>query len=765
MSKDNINTVKNKRLTSLVKTLLAFLLGFLICFVPAMVYILNEIRKTLPDVSYLQSHRPAQPLRFFSASGELLAEFGEERREIVSIKDIPAHLKNAIISVEDANFYKHRGVDYSGILRAIIKNSIAQENAQGASTITMQVARNMFLSKEKSYTRKIAEIMLAFRIEEIFSKDDILEIYINEIFLGERSYGFSAAASTYFDKSLNELSLAECAVLAGLPKAPSSYNPVVNYTRAMVRKNHILGAMKELGYIDKYMYEDAISEEIKIFKKVNSIDPSVEFVVEDARKLVYEHLGEGAYTDGYDVVLTVDLTLQKAAQKELRSGLLNLQKLRGWEGVEAKLNINIEKIDKNIARKLLLSFPDSDELRAAVVVQVSDNGNVKAILRNGEYISISSDVSGYKVSDYTKKNVPNRYRIEKGAVVRVTRLSDGKWILNQRPRMEGAIVSVEVDSGKILALVGGFDFSINNFNHSTQALRQTGSTFKPFVYSAALDQGIFPGSIVNDSRRVVKPGQRGRPAWSPKNYANNYEGDITVRRAFIRSKNVATVNVMQAAGEDFVRNRAMEFGFDSSNNPPGLPLALGAGLTSPLHLTQAYSVFANSGKMLPTILIKKISQRQGNIVYEAPLISESRQVISAKNAFIVDSLLKDVVRNGTARKALALGREDVAGKTGTSNNAKDLWFSGYAGGIATTTWIGYDTPKSLGATTGGSVALPIWIKYMKTALIGKSEKIVSMPADVVYSNGDYVYEEFWGKKVCSGFVSLYVHSSYSCFSR
>ncbi len=747
---------------SAIRTVLAFFCGFFICFVPVIIYVANEIEKTLPDVANLFHHRPAQPLRIYAASEELLAEYGEERREIVSIREFPRALKNAIISIEDAKFYHHRGVDYSGVFRAVVRNIASQENSQGASTITMQVARNMFLSKEKSYIRKIAEIMLAFKIEALFSKDQILEIYVNEIFLGERSYGFAAAASTYFNKSLSELSISESAVLAGLPKAPSAFNPVANYQRAMIRKNYILERMRELNYLNQEEFLQAISEEVKITKRANTRDSSVQFAVEEARKMIYEHYGESTYKEGFDVELTIDTRLQKAAHKELRDGLMRLQKIRGWEGVEGRFNVEEKVLDKKNIEKFLINFPDSGVLKAAVITEVLSNGIVKAMFRNGEVITLFSESGAYSVLELTKSSISRKRRIEKGTVVRVKQHAQNKWVLSQKPHMEGAMIAMDMQSGNILAMTGGFDFSLNNFNHVTQAQRQTGSTFKPFVYGAAIEKGFFPGFIVDDTRRVVKPAQRGSASWAPRNYANNYEGDITIRRAFIRSKNVATVNVMEAAGEDYVRNKALSFGFIPDFHPPGLPLALGAGLTSPMHLTQAFSVFGNNGAMVSPILIKSIRQRNGDLLYKAPDVSVRHQVISERNAFIVDSLLRDVVRSGTARQAIRLGREDVAGKTGTSNRSKDLWFSGYAGGIAATTWIGYDDPKSLGAVTGGTIALPVWIKFMEQALSGRPEIQVTVPPEVSLIGGDYIYTEFLEKRICSNSMSNYVRSPYSC---
>lgn len=597
---------------------------------------LHRLWLQVPEVGHLADYEPMLPLRIHARDGRLLAEYGEERRQFVPIGRIPPTVRNALLAIEDARFYEHGAVDYAGIARAALGNLVAGEHAQGASTITMQVARVFFLSREKTYRRKLMEILLAYKLEAAYSKDKILELYMNQIYLGERAYGFAAAASVYFDKTLDQLSVAEAAMLAGLPKAPSAYNPVVNRERATVRQQHILQRMRALGHLDEAAYQQARAEPLTLRPRPPSSDPATAYAVEQVRKMMVARFGDEAYSRGLDVTTTLDTTAQQAATRALRAGL---QKAR-------------------------------------------------------------------------------------------------------RPQLEGALVSIDARSGDILALVGGFDFAANQFDHAVQAVRQPGSTFKPFVFSAALEKGYFPGTRIDDTQRLVTPAARGRKAWRPRNYGHQYEGFITARRALARSKNVVAVNLMDAAGPGYVQQFATRFGFAAELNPPILPLALGAGAVTPLQLTEAYAVFANGGERVESRLVLQVSERGGEVLYDAPALSPRAQVISPRNAYVMDSLLRDVVRQGTARRAQALGREDAAGKTGTSNDARDVWFAGYSSGIASVVWMGFDQSRSLGNATGGSLALPVWTDYMKTAVAGRPEAQRELPADLVMMDGDYVYREY-----------------------
>ena len=702
---------------------------------------LHRLWQQVPEVGHLAHYEPMLPMRIHARDGSLLAEYGEERRQFVPIERIPQTMRQALLAIEDARYYEHGAVDYAGIARAALGNLVAREHAQGASTITMQVARVFFLSREKTYRRKIMEIMLAYKLESVYSKDKILELYMNQIYLGERAYGFAAAASVYFDKTLDQLSVAEAAMLAGLPKAPSAYNPVVNRERAVIRQQHILKRMRELGHLDEQAYQQARAETLTLSLNHRSTDPATAYAVEQVRKMLVERYGDEAYSRGLDVITTLSVAEQHAATRALRAGLLNAQNQRGHAGPEARLKQPLPT-DATGLRRALAPYRDSGALRAAVVLEASVSSGITAALRDGTRVHIARKNLDPSTSALLKPDAPARRRIEPGAVVRVVADAAGHWRLGQLPQMEGALVSIDAKSGDILALAGGFDFAFNQFDHAVQAVRQPGSTFKPFVFSAALEKGYFPGTLVEDAQRLVTPAARGRKAWRPRNYGNQYEGFITARRALTRSKNVVAVNLMDAAGPEYVQQFAARFGFAADLNPPILPLALGAGAVTPLQLTEAYAVFANEGERVESRLVLKVSERGGAVLYEAPPVSPRAQVISKRNAYVMDSMLRDVVQQGTGRRAAALGRQDVAGKTGTSNDARDVWFAGYSSGVASVVWIGYDQSRSLGNATGGSLALPVWMDYMKVALADRPEVARGMPADLVQAGGDFVYPEY-----------------------
>lgn len=705
-------------------------------------YVIHRMWQDLPTVDHLARYDPALPLRIHARDGTLLAEYGTERREFVPIARIPMHMRQALLAIEDASYYEHRGVDFAGVARAALSNLGAGGRAQGGSTITMQVARVFFLSREKTYSRKMREVLLAYKLEAAYDKDKILELYMNQVYLGERAYGFAAAASVYFDKPLQELTLAEAAMLAGLPKAPSAYNPVANRERAVVRQRHILSRMLALGWIDQAAHDRALAEELVLRFNPGPAELAAGYAVEQARQLVVEQFGEEAYTLGLDVTLTVDLQQQRVAMRELREGLLDAQDRRGYAGPEATLPAPPPAGDRDALRTALAPYADSGTLQAALVENVSATG-IHALLRDGTPVLVPRrNLAGSAVAAL-RANAPARKRIAPGAVIRV--MQDGKrgWRLRQLPGMEGALVALDAQTGDILALAGGFDHRRSQYDHAVQAIRQPGSTFKPFVFSAALEQGFFPGTLVEDLQREVTPAARGRKAWSPRNYGDDYEGVISARHALIRSKNVATVNLMEAIGAGYAQDWASRFGFDPARNPAALPLALGAGATTPLGLAQAYAVFANGGELVQPRLIARIAERGGKVIYEAPEQGRRVRAIPERNAFIMDTMLRDVVRQGTGRRALELRRDDVAGKTGTSNDARDAWFAGYSSGIATVAWMGYDQPRSLGRATGGTHALPIWTAFMKAAVADRQPAERPMPPDVASFAGDYVYAEYF----------------------
>jgi penicillin-binding protein 1A len=738
-----------------VKFVLGLGLGVALSGSLVLAYCLNQVWQQLPAVDRLAQYRPALPLRIYSSEGVLLAEYGEERRQFVPIKDIPLRMQQALLAIEDARFYEHGAVDFSGLLRATFANVVLGRHAQGASTITMQVARDFFLKREKTLQRKVTEILLAYKLEQHYSKDKLLELYMNQIYLGERSYGFSAAANVYFDKSLDQLSVAEAAMLAGLPKAPSAYNPVANLERARVRQHHILQRMLDLNHITQDGYAQAMAEKLVINPHRNGSVREAAYAVEEARQLVMQVYPEHAYTMGLDVTTTIQMAPQLAADKQLRSGLQVAQGRRGYLGPEARLPTanGIDGVDgiAQQARSLLSPYPDSGKLRAALVASV-DKDQVQAVLRDGTVIRVAA-VDPRIVSSWSK--LPGGKRsLAAGAVIRVRQQardggSGNKWLLSQMPEMEGALISLDANNGDILALAGGFDFSRNNYNHAMQAYRQPGSSFKPFVYSAALEKGYFPGTWVDDTQRLLLPSETGARAWRPRNYANNYEGFITVRRGLVRSKNLVAVSLMQAAGAAYVQQFSTGFGFVSERNPASLPLALGAGAVTPLQLAQSYAVFANGGYHQSPRLIKEIRNRSGQVLYGdadgghvGPQRQPGARVISARNAYLMDSMLQDVVESGTGRGAKALGRGDTAGKTGTSNDAYDAWFAGYSSGVVSVVWLGYDQPRTLGNATGGVLALPIWSNYMKVAVDDRQEQARTAPPGLALYGDDYVYAEY-----------------------
>jgi penicillin-binding protein 1A len=746
-----------------VRTLLGAVLGVVLGGGIGGAYVLRALYEQLPPIDHLADYDPMLPMRIHARDGTLLAEYGQERREVVPIDRIPLHVRQALLSIEDANFYVHHAVDYAGLLRAALRNLRAGEHAQGASTITMQVARVFFLGREKTYGRKLTEILLAYKLESVYSKDKLLELYMNQIYLGERAYGFAAAACVYFGKALDQLTMAEAAMLAGLPKAPSAYNPVANRERAVIRQRHILRRMHALGHLDAQQLQIALAQELAVQPRHKPRDDSAAFAVEQARRMMVDRFGDDAYSMGLDVVTTVSAPAQRAASRELRAGLLRAQDAGGYAGPQGHAGHAVPPGDLAALQSALAPWWDSGELRAALVVKASSSAGIDALLRDGTKVHLAPRMLSASARSALKSDAPAHRRIVPGAVVRAVQDANQRWTLGQWPRMEGALVSMDMDTGEILALAGGFDFASNQFDHAVQAVRQPGSTFKPFVYSAALEKGFFPGTLVDDTQRVVLPAVRGSKAWRPRNYGNHYEGFIAARRGLVRSKNLVAVNLMEAAGVDHVSEFAARFGFAPERNPPGLPLALGAGGTTPLQLTQAYAVFGNGGHWVQPRLVSKVSMRSGEVLYEAPARGGQRpEVISARNAHVMDSLLRDAVQHGTGRHAAALGRSDAAGKTGTSNGAKDAWFAGYSSGVASVVWMGYDQPRSLGPrATGGSLALPVWTAYMRQAVADRPPVLRAMPADLEVVADDFVYPEYLAG-ACVANRSPFVQPAFAC---
>jgi penicillin-binding protein 1A len=709
---------------------LAILAGLALAAVLAAGLVVVLAYPQLPSLEALGS-QPKIPLRIYTADGVLIGEFGEERRAVVSIADVPRQLKNAVIAAEDERFYEHPGIDYLGVLRAAWANLVAGGRRQGASTITMQVARNFFLSSEKTLTRKLYEALLAFKIEHSFSKEQILELYVNQIYLGQRAYGFAAASQMYFGKALNQLSLAETAMLAGLPKAPSLYNPVANPQRAKQRQQYVLRRMTELGYIDATQYEDAVKTPLRARREVAEYSVHAEFAAEMVRQALVEHYPEDVYTRGFRVYTTLRKADQEAAYHALRQGVLEYDRRAGYRGPEGYVELPASPADEDL-EDALDDHPDNDDLLAAVVLAY-DGKQVQAGVRNGERIVITGPGLQFAARALDSKAAPQR-RIRKGAIIRVQR--DGKnWQIVQLPEVEAAFISLDPQDGAIRALVGGFDFSRNKFNHVTQAWRQPGSSFKPFIYSAALEKGFTAATVIADEPVVLEAEQTGSQRWEPKNYDGKFEGPMRLRTALAKSKNMVSIRILDAIGPKYAQDYVTRFGFEAERHPAYLTMALGAGSVTAWQMARAYSVFANGGYLIQPYFIHKIVDDRGNALALAEprrASDEALRVLDPRNAFIMDNMMQDVTRYGTAARAARLGRADLAGKTGTTNEFVDAWFAGYQPGLVAVSWVGFDQPKTLGRNqTGGVVALPIWLGYMERVLAEYPEILRSVPEGIV----------------------------------
>jgi penicillin-binding protein 1A len=698
----------------------------------------------LPDISELSDYRPKLPLRIFSAEGILIGEFGEERRHLTPIKEIPKVMTDAVLAIEDARFYEHGGVDYKGVLRAAIAN-LGHVKSQGASTITMQVARNVYLSTEKTYTRKIYEILLTFKLEHMLSKDQILEIYMNQIFLGNRAYGFAAAAEAYFDKPLKNVTVAEAAMLAGLPKAPSAYNPIINPKRARTRQLHIIDRMLENGFITAAQAEAAKTEPLKVKTNSDNTKVHAEYVAETVRQLMFAQYGEETYTRGLNVTTTLRAADQNTAYLALRQGIMDFERRQIYRGPEEffTLPAKAQELDEAI-NDALDEHPDKGDLLAVMVLE-ADAKKIRAVRQNGDIIDISGEGLRPAQSGLSSK-APPTIKIIRGAVIRVAQTPKGTWEVTQLPEVEGAFVAVDPRDGAIKALVGGFDFEKNKFNHVTQAWRQPGSSFKPFIYSAALEKGFTPATVINDAPLFFDAGVTGGQPWEPKNYDGKFEGPMTLRRGLAKSKNMISIRILQSIGAPYAQEWVSRFGFDADKHPAYLTMALGAGSVTPMQMVSAYSVFANGGFRVNPWLISKVTEQKGKVLVETkpPMLDESARAIDVRNAFLMQSLLQEVTRSGTAASAQAtLKRPDLYGKTGTTNDSMDAWFAGFQPTLAAVTWIGYDTPRKLGdRETGGGLSLPVWIRFMAEALKNVPVMEPAVPEGVTNSGGEWFYNEY-----------------------
>jgi penicillin-binding protein 1A len=710
---------------------LALLAGLAAVGILAVALVVALAYPNLPTLGALTEYQPKIPLRIYTADGVLIGEFGEERRAVVSAAEVPADLKNAIIAIEDERFYQHPGIDYVGVMRAAYTNVVAGGRRQGASTITMQVARNFFLSSEKTLTRKLYEALLAFKIEHSLTKEQILELYLNQIYLGQRAYGFGAASQIYYNKSVSQLTLAESAMLAGLPKAPSLYNPIINPQRAKQRQQLVLRRMTELGYITAAQHDEAVKAPVRARREVSEYSIHAEFAAEMVRQAIAEQYPEEVYTRGFRVYTTLRKADQEAAYAALRKGVLEYDRAHGYrapEGyVELPANVGEEDFDE-----LLADHIDSDDLLAAIVL-AADAKQVQVALRTGEKIDIAGDGLRFAVRGLDPKTAPQR-RIRRGAIVRVQR--EGKqWHVVQLPEVESAFIALDPQDGAVRALVGGFDFNRNKFNHVTQAWRQPGSSFKPFIYSASLEKGFTAATVIPDEPVVLEAEETGSQRWEPKNYDGRFEGPMRLRTALAKSKNMVSIRVLEAIGPKYAQDYITRFGFEPEKHPPYLTMALGAGSVTAWQMARAYAVFANGGFLIQPYFIQKIVDDRGNpLALAEPRRAgdETLRAIDVRNAFVMDNMMQDVTRVGTGARAARLGRTDLAGKTGTTNEFVDAWFAGYQPSLVAVAWVGFDQPKSLGRNqTGGVIALPIWVGYMEKVLGDIPETPRNVPDGVV----------------------------------
>jgi penicillin-binding protein 1A len=719
-------------LFSLLKWLSLLTFAFVATFLLACYLFLVELDKELPDIKQLQHAQYQIPLDIYSQDGQLMAKFGENRRIPVAISQIPPTQINAFLAAEDDRFYKHSGVDFKGLLRASNQLLTTGKKKQGGSTITMQVARNFLLSNEKTYLRKLKEIMLALKIEENYSKQQILELYLNKIYMGQRAYGVAAAAQTYYGKELNQLELQQQAMIAGLPKAPSLYNPITDPERALQRRNYILRRMLELQYITADAYNFAVAKPDNARIQTVNIELNAPYVAEMVRQEMFSKYGDEAYILGLKVYTTVKSPLQTAADHALQQTLHQYDERHEYRGLPHKT------LTKD---NIFFTASTIGDCNQAIILSVSDT-ELSARLHDGRTISIVNQNIPWP--ETLKLNDSKHRLLQTNDLIWVRQLENQDWALTQIPAAEAAFVAVNPKDGAILALSGGFDFYHSKYNRATQAKRQPGSGFKPFIYTAAIEKGYTAASIINDAPIVIDDPYQEND-WRPENYNQHFLGPTPLRVALRESINMVAIRLLQEIGIPQTIETAMRFGFEKEQLPPTLSLALGSGYAAPLKMTEAYSVFANGGFAIKPYLISRIENHDGSVIFQAnpaavcqeceqQTTSTSKQanrVISEQVNFIMNSLLRDVVQRGTATQAKQLGRNDLAGKTGTTNDMRDAWFNGFNSDIVASAWLGFDNSASLGkGETGGKAALPMWIGFMKTALQGLPEKPLLPPPGI-----------------------------------
>ncbi len=694
------------------------------------------IYPTLPSLEALTNYKPKLPLRVYSADGFLISEFGEERRAFIKIDKVPKNLKDAVLAIEDRRFYQHNGIDTTGVMRAI-KNNLTGKSHEGASTITMQVAKNFFTvpGGKRTMVTKVKEALLAIKIEKALTKDQILELYLNQIYLGQRSYGFAAASQVYYGKPLNKLSLAESALLAGLPKAPSGYNPYINPTRAIARQHEVLRDMKRYGFINEEQFNEAMKQKLKFKASKLSRDLDADYVAEIVRQALFERYQEGIYSSGLKVYTTIYKANQEAANSAVIKGILDYQRRQGYQKPEKYIDLT-QYSSSNLEENLLAQLSDIEEYGGfipAVVTEIAPK-KVYVLSKNGDKLEISGAGLSLLEKNLADKDVKN-HKIKVGSVVRIIK-SQQIWHIVELPKVESALIALNPENGAITALVGGFDYKKNKFNHVTQARRQPGSSFKPFVYSAALEKGFTPASIIEDEPIMMSAEENGsNKIWEPKNFDAKYDGPIRMRTALTKSKNMVSIRILQSIGARYAQDYITKFGFARKDHPAYLTMALGAGQTTPWEIAKGYAVFANGGYRVTPHLISKITDSEGKVLQKLHYPKaglDAPRVIDSRNAFLMTSMMHDVISRGTATRARVLGRQDLAGKTGTTNNLVDAWFAGYSPKQVAVSWIGYDQPRSLGKDeTGGKAALPMWIHYMATALKGVPDEPYTIPDGVM----------------------------------
>lgn len=720
---------------NLLTTLFGLLFGLILFAIGLIAVAVLVTYPKLPELSQVQNYQPKEPLTIYSSDNVIIGTYGDERRAFTTINLFPENLKNAVIAAEDKRFREHWGVDLIGIARAVIGNLQSGGVQSGASTITQQVARNFYLTNERTLTRKFNEALLAYKIERTLTKDQILELYFNQIYLGQRAYGFASAAKIYFNKDVNDLTLAEASILAGLPKAPSAFNPIVNPERARLRQEYILNNMLELGMITPAQHQEALAEKLHYERHRIDINQDSLYVAEMARQDLYARYGEDAYTRGFKVYTTVDSKQQAAATRALRSALRSFDRGSTYRGAEQQLDLSHvaeENMEAEIEQFLSNTYT-VEGLIPAIITQASNKNGITFYMAGGKKASISAGRLG-AARNFINSEKAGDTALKVGSMIRVSKSGNG-WVITQQPEIQGALVSIDAETGAIRAMVGGYDFHYKSFNRATQGIRQPGSTFKPFVYSAFLAKGYNAETMVEDAPLNIA-------GWQPKNSDGNYAGMITLRSALTRSKNTVSVRILQTMGVRYARDYiAQNFGFKPDQIPTTLSLALGAGQATPLQMAEGYAVFANGGYKIATHILDKIYDSKDNLVAQMkPLVAgqNATRVIAAGNAATMNSILRDVVQRGTARAALSLNRRDIAGKTGTTNDFKDAWFIGYTPKIVTAVYVGYDKPRSMGRRGfGGTLALPIWINYMRFALNGvKQRDFAGISAVPTPSNAD-----------------------------